>query len=86
MDNLEKDAIRAMKLGYGVRYGQYKADHPHTKDQELEPENIPESFTKCRNCGGLFRNDRGHRKIYCCEACGEAYRKRKQRTKKKEEG
>lgn len=28
LDNIEKDVIAAMELGYGVHYGHYKADHP----------------------------------------------------------
>lgn len=32
LDNLERDVVAAMRLGYGVHYGAYKADHPHTRD------------------------------------------------------
>lgn len=28
-DNIERDVIAAMKLGYGVHYGAYKADYPN---------------------------------------------------------
>lgn len=35
-DNLDLDVIDALRLGYGVQYGRFKADHPFTKDANEE--------------------------------------------------
>jgi len=62
-----------MELGYGVHYGHYKADHPHTRDTSLDPEpehKYPER--ECKNCGEPFRPHRGDQ-IYCCEECRIEY-------------
>lgn len=31
-DNLDLDVIDALAMGYGVHYGEFKKDHPFTKD------------------------------------------------------
>lgn len=80
-DNLVMDCRRAMELGYGVHYGHYKADHPHTRDTSLDPEpehKYPER--ECKNCGEPFWPHRGDQ-IYCCEECRNE-RNRKSETKR----
>ncbi len=47
MDNLDRDVREARRLGYGVRYGRYKADHPHTKPDPNAQVEEPE-IRKCR--------------------------------------
>ena len=32
LDNIDLDMIAADRLGYGVQYGRFKADHPFTKE------------------------------------------------------
>lgn len=71
IDNLDKDIKMAEKLGYGIHYGAYKADHPHTK--EMEPEIISEDSQACLWCGILFRRERSQRKIFCSDYCRLRY-------------
>lgn len=74
MDNIERDVVAAMRLGYGVHYGRYKADHPHTKI-EPEPEEIDVSdikFISCGYCGKQFSpflEGRSHNSKYCSREC-----------------
>lgn len=87
MDNLEKDVAAAMRLGYGVHYGRYKADHPNTKEDAGEdPGN-----RKCRNCGEPIRaTGLRNRRLYCDDRCRKAYnykmaqQKRMEQTNKEE--
>ena len=67
MDNLLKDIREAERLGYGVHYGHYKADYPHTADHSvnLEPEPV---LRKCAECGQEFEPARQNQR-YCCEEC-----------------
>lgn len=48
IDNLEMDTKRALDLGYGVQYGRFKADHPHTMDEPIIRE---EDMGNCQWCG-----------------------------------
>lgn len=80
MTNLDKDIRRAEKLGYGVHYGAYKADHPNTK--EPEPQEIDPRVKACRHCGRLFREDRGHRRIFCNDDCRIQHNAQKEYEKK----
>lgn len=77
LDNIEKDVIAAMELGYGVHYGHYKADHPHTREDKPEPQ-IPEEYMRtCRYCGRQFSTRGQHyRKLYCDDDCRQAYNSR----------
>ena len=70
MDNLLKDVREAERLGYGVHYGHYKVDHPHTADVsvDLEPDPI---LRKCAECGGEFVPAHGNQ-LYCCVECKDA--------------
>lgn len=60
LDNLDRDVIRAERLGYGCHYGQYKADHPHTRAEGsnpapiIEAQEIPNTLKSCRMCGKMF--------------------------------
>lgn len=73
-DNLDKDVAMALKLGYGVHYGAYKADHPHTREKEPEEILDQSRFGLCLNCGKRFSKcGRGYRKLYCDDVCRMQY-------------
>lgn len=73
-DNLDLDVMDAQAMGYGVRYGQFKADHPFTKaanEARLAPQ--PKSKQKvyefvCRGCGEKFTTTCALQR-YCGEFC-----------------
>lgn len=82
LDNLDLDVADAMRLGYGVHYGKFKADHPYTKDANEErlqearkkrrapaaPKG-PKLYDKvCPACGKKFTTQRHDRK-YCGDEC-----------------
>ena len=74
MDNLDRDVIRAERLGYGCHYGQYKADHPYTRVEEAEEEIPPknEKQKTCAHCGVTYYPSfagRSHGSKYCSERC-----------------
>lgn len=71
MDNLARDAMRMKALGYGVHYGRYKADYPHTADARRDPAPVATSATKvCENCGNTFSLDgRPRNAKYCSDFC-----------------
>lgn len=70
IDNLEMDTKRALDLGYGVQYGRFKADYPHTMDEPIIRE---EDMGNCQWCGELFYKRRKDLK-FCCDACRLKYR------------
>ena len=83
-DHLEYDTRRAMELGYGCRYGDYKADHPNTRE---EYERLTEGERKkpgtrneltCQMCGGKFYKTTNVPQKYCSPECKE---RAKERTK-----
>ena len=73
-DNLDLDVIDAQAMGYGVHYGQFKADHPFTKDaNEARLAPTPKSKQKvyeftCRGCGEKFTTTIALQR-YCGENC-----------------
>ena len=76
-DNIDLDMEDAARLGYGVHYGNYKADHPFTKDANenrlrptrKKPTNGPRLYAKvCPVCGEKFTCTRNDRK-YCSDDC-----------------
>lgn len=72
LDNIDRDMIAAQALGYGVRYGAYKVDHPNTRD--AEPEVLPEGTGKCLYCGAVFSRRNGRRRrLYCGDECRTKY-------------
>lgn len=73
LDNIERDSAMAMKLGYGVHYGRYKADHPHTRSEEPEKK-LTEDAKPCVRCGKLFEPRKsGQEQKFCCEQCRVAH-------------
>ena len=81
-DNLDRDVIAAQALGYGVRYGAYKTDHPYTRE-EPEEEELPQDMGKCLYCGAIFtKKDRWHRRLYCGDECRTKYSNRMQNLKR----
>lgn len=85
MDNLDKDVAMAMKLGYGVHYGRYKADYPHTREKEPEVILDESKFGTCLNCGRRFSKvGRGYRKVYCDDVCRMQYNSRMEYQKTQE--
>ena len=68
MDNLAKDVREAMRLGYGVHYGRYKADHPCTADHSAEPPEQKFPTIRCRCCGKEF--EQTHKNLrFCSDEC-----------------
>ena len=77
MDNLDRDIREAQRLGYGVHYGMYKADHPHTRDIPMDVAVAPPKQKSaeaavapkiCRHCGKEFYVTRNLRS-FCSESC-----------------
>ena len=85
MDRIEYDVMEAERLGYGIHYGHYKADHPisdWTPEIANRPKPIPPR--KCKECETEFIPDRPNM-WYCCDDCRNrrnarlGYQKRKKR-------
>lgn len=84
LDNIDLDMRDADRLGYGVQYGRYKADHPFTKDanearisgkQGTQPAKQYISIKRvhektCPICRKKFTTTTKLKK-YCCERCRE---------------
>ena len=95
-DNLDRDSAEAMRLGYGVHYGRYKADHPHTRDRAEPESDSPGTVRCCPQCGKRFTVGSGqNRRVYCCDECRKAfqsaayarrYRERKAAMQKEDTG
>lgn len=96
-DPLAMDVLRAELLGYGCHYGQYKADHPHTRaENEARLEEMKKKkprarryiFTTyevyCAACGAKFYTT-NRKKRYCSDTCGKKKRNADFRAKKKQE-
>lgn len=83
MSNLDRDIREALRLGYGVRYGKYKADHPHgtaPEQEDARPDNArPDNARQCKECDCVFVPHR-HNQLYCC---GECARRRAARDAKR---
>ena len=96
LDNIDLDVIDAQALGYGCHYGDFKADHPFTKDanearlakpkRKPQPHKVYEFY--CRGCGAKFTTENKKRR-YCTDACKKIKEntnyQAKQAEKKKEE-
>lgn len=91
LDNIDLDMIDADRLGYGVQYGRYKADHPFTKEaneQRLSGKkkiSIKQVYENtCLVCGMKFTTTNKN-KLYCGSRCRDQRRNlawRKKQTKK----
>lgn len=77
-DHLEYDVMRAHELGYGPHYGDYKADHPYTREEfeatagmvKVKKAQPMEREKKCLQCGAVFFVKQYiTNKKYCCEQC-----------------
>ena len=83
-DNLDLDVMDALAQGYGVHYGDFKKDHPFTKDANEErlkrkpkrrpAQPNPEAHTRlvhvhtCPTCLKEFTTTNKAQK-YCCSEC-----------------
>lgn len=83
MSNLDRDLAEAKRLGYGVWYGRYKADHPGEPVVKPEPEPEPEPVVEekppdavCALCGKPFRKCKSHQN-YCSWECSEEANRRR---------
>ena len=65
-DNLELDSRMAMDLGYGVHYGRFKADHPHTMDAPVKIEG--NASAKCAGRSGTYTSGA---RPWCINKLGE---------------
>lgn len=69
MDNLDRDIREAKRLGYGVHYGRYKADYPHTREVPLDVAR-PVKLRNCKKCGKEYAYDHTNGLGYfCSESC-----------------
>ena len=73
LDRLTRDVLAAQAAG--MSYGQYKALHPHTPDEDEEPPRPkvdPDKYERvCATCGKVFYlRTKAHTK-YCCYNCSE---------------
>ena len=74
LDRLTRDAIAAEKAG--MSYGKYKALHPHTPEEYVDPQKEAQEkvITKaCPICGRTFIcSKQGTHKKYCSDICYRA--------------
>lgn len=90
LDRLTRDSIAAEQAG--MSYGQYKALHPHTPDEDEtppKPKTDPGRYEfVCETCGKVYYKANRARQKYCSYSCSrEAARLRyeAQHEKKQEE-
>ena len=82
MSSLDEDLKEAQRLGYGVWYGRYKADHPGVpRAVPVEVEEQPDAV--CAICGKHFYRNRGNKK-YCGGACNEEANRRRTAAKQRQ--
>ncbi len=68
LDNLTRDCLAAERQG--VSYGQYKAQHPHTKVAREEPAEADGLQRKvCPECGETFINTGPRTRKFCSDYC-----------------
>jgi hypothetical protein len=87
LDRLTRDAIAAQEAG--MSYGQWKALHPHTPDeddeneQELDPD---KEVAVCEHCGQRFiKSKRQTTRRFCGADCQKNYNSKKRREKARQE-
>lgn len=88
LDRLTRDAIAALEAG--MTYGQYKALHPHTPDEDDEKKELevdPDSVVAtCEYCGEQFVKPKWKTaKRFCCVTCQNRYNAHKQEKIRKQE-
>lgn len=86
LDRLTRDAIAAQEAG--MSYGQYKALHPHTpdeddeKDREIDPDSV---VAVCEFCGDRFIKRKNQTaKRFCGATCQNRYNHHKNMEKKRQ--
>lgn len=79
MSKLDEDLAEARRLGYGVWYGRYKADHP---GEPAAAKTVVEEVTEadpldgiCDICGKPYRKYNSQQKR-CSGECSEVYHRR----------
>lgn len=85
LDRLTRDAIAAQEAG--MSYGQYKALHPHTPDEddEKEPQITPGAeIAICEYCGEKFVKTMKTKK-FCSSTCQGRYNTKKKAEKNRQE-
>lgn len=82
LDRLTRDAIAAQEAG--MSYGKWKAQHPHTPDEDdEEQEIIPDAVVaNCEYCGEKFIQTR-KTKRFCGATCQNRYNHEKRQREKK---
>lgn len=83
LDRLTRDVLAAEKAGQS--YGKWKADHPHTPDEDDEEEDQTPGpaaeVCNCKNCGQPFaRSKNKTNKLYCSTRCQLQYNNRKRQA------
>lgn len=89
LDRLTRDCLAAEAAG--MSYGKYKAQHPHTPDEEdvepAEPETDPGIYKHtCTVCGKVFYHTTKRRFNYCgdyCRRIAKSQRETEQRQQKR---
>lgn len=88
LDRLTRDAIAAQEAG--MSYGQYKALHPHTPDEDEEEETAPltvdpgKRVVTCKHCGQIFPvRPRQTNKLYCSDECRTKHSKSQNNARRK---
>lgn len=87
LDRLTRDAIAAQEAG--MSYGQWKALHPHTPNEDDEEELVmePDSVVAvCEFCGDRFIKQKNNTtKKFCCITCQNRYNHHKRMEKRRQE-
>lgn len=87
LDHLTRDVLAAEKAG--MSYGKWKAEHPHTLDeddeeeQELDPD---KEVATCEHCGERFIKFKWQKtRRFCGADCQKNYNSKKKREKARQE-
>ena len=67
MDNLARNAMSARKVG--MSYGQWKALHPNTREEVVQPS---ERECVCQHCGKTFVTKTRQKRKFCDFYCQNA--------------
>jgi endogenous inhibitor of DNA gyrase (YacG/DUF329 family) len=87
LDRLTRDAIAAQEAG--MSYGNWKAQHPHTPDEDDEEEQAIESdsvVATCEQCGEKFVKFKWQTtRRFCGADCQKKYNSKKRREKERQQ-